>query len=77
MKNLNLVIQREYTTRVRKKSFIILTLLMPFLMVGFIFVPVLLAGINKSSEQNIAIIDYTGIYAPEFKSTSLYHFEII
>jgi hypothetical protein len=34
MNRLSLIIQREYLTRVRKKSFIILTVLMPFLMVA-------------------------------------------
>ena len=77
MKNLNLVIQREYLTRVRKKSFIIMTLLMPLIMVGFAFVPILIQSMNKSSEETIAIVDYTGMYAPEFESTPLYKFEII
>lgn len=77
MNALQLVIQREYTTRVRKKSFIILTLLMPVLMVALAFVPFWLARLNEGSVKNIAIIDHTGIYAPLLKSTDLYQFQVI
>jgi len=37
MNKLGLIIAREYTTRVRKKSFLILTILAPLVIVGFIF----------------------------------------
>lgn len=77
MNTLSLVIQREYLTRVRKKSFIILTLLMPLLMVAMAFVPFWLASLNDSGVKNIAVIDNTGIYAPLLKSTDLYKFQIV
>ena len=41
-----IVAQREYATRVKKRSFIILTILMPFLMAAMIFVPLLLSVIG-------------------------------
>ena len=77
MNSLNLVIQREYLTRVKKKSFIILTFLMPFLMVALSVVPLWLSTLNDGSVKNVAIIDNTGIYAPLFESTDLYQFQII
>lgn len=77
MKTLSLVIQREYFTRVRKKSFIIMTLLMPLLMVALSFVPLWLSTLNDGAVKNIAVIDNTGIYAPLLKSTDLYRFQII
>jgi len=77
MNKLGLVIQREYITRVRKKSFIILTLLMPVLMVTLSLVPLWLSTLNDGSEKNIAVIDNTGIYAPLFKSTEAYQFQVI
>ena len=77
MNSLNLVIQREYLTRVRKKSFIILTILMPFLMVALSVVPLWLSTLNDGSVKNVAIIDNTGIYSPLFESTDLYQFQII
>lgn len=77
MNTLNLVIQREYLTRVRKKSFIIMTLLMPVLMVGLPFFSIWLSTLNDGGEKNIAVIDNTGIYAPLLKSTETYKFRTI
>jgi len=37
MSKIGLIIRREYSTRVRKKSFIVLTILMPVLIVGLMF----------------------------------------
>ncbi len=77
MNTLNLVIQREYITRVRKKSFIILTLLMPLLMVGLTFLPLWLSTLNDGEVKRIAVIDQTGIYAPLLQSTESFQFEIV
>ncbi len=56
-----IIIQREYLTRVRKKTFIISTLLFPLLYVGLIFGMGYLA---ESSQQvlNIALIDRSGYF---------------
>jgi len=61
MNTLSLVIQREYLTRVRKRSFILMTLLMPLLMVALSFVPLWLSTLNDGAVKNIAVIDNTGI----------------
>ncbi len=77
MNILSLVIQREYITRVRKKSFIILTLLMPLLMVTLSIVPFWLSTLNEGGVKHIAVIDNTGLYAPLLKSTDSYDFQIM
>lgn len=77
MNRLGLVIQREYITRVRKKSFIILTLLMPVLMVAISLVPLWLSTLNDGAEKRIAVIDNTGIYAPLLESTDQYTFVVV
>lgn len=77
MNTLGLVIQREYLTRVRKKSFIIMTLLMPLLLVALSFVPLWLSTLNDGAVKNIAVIDHTGLYAPLLESTDQYHFQIV
>lgn len=77
MNKLSLVIQREYLTRVRKKSFIIMTLLMPLLMVSLSFVPLWLSTLNDGAVKNIAVIDNTGMYAPLLKSTDQYTFQVV
>ena len=67
------MVQREFATRVKKKSFIIMTIAMPFLMAALAIVPALLAMVG-GEQQTIALIDNTGQYAPAFKDTDKYKF---
>ena len=57
MNNLWLVIKREYITRVRRKSFILATLLTPLGFVLFAVVANLIFGYENDDEQRIAVID--------------------
>jgi ABC-2 type transport system permease protein len=61
------VLKREYLEVVRKKSFIILTLLMPFLMAGMMFLPALLA-VRGVADKTIAVVDGTGLLAATFEA---------
>lgn len=70
---IGIVIEREYRTRVMKKSFILLTLLMPLIMVGLMFLPALIMS-NTSDEQTVAVIDRTGLYSEVLKSSEDYSF---
>lgn len=75
MKNkIFIVIGREYLTRVRKKTFILLTILMPFLMAALCAAPILLGAVKDSEQKTIAIVDETGHYAPAFHDTEQFHF---
>lgn len=67
MRNFWIVVGREYMTRVKKKSFIILTILMPFLMVALVSVPIIL-GMIKDDDANkqVVILDKTEHYLPLF-----------
>ena len=69
-----IVTQREFATRVKKKSFIIMTLLMPFLMSALMFLPLLLSLIESSDKKTVAVVDQTGLYQAEFKSYDKYLF---
>lgn len=69
-----LVAQREFATRVKKKSFIIMTILMPFLMAALMFLPLLLSMIKDGGSRTVALIDNTGRYAPAFENTEEYKF---
>lgn len=65
-----LIISREYTTRVRKKSFIILTLLLPVLMAALIVLPVLLVmHSEKNQHANVLVVDETDIFINAFEET--------
>ena len=46
-----IVAQREYATRVKKRSFIILTILMPFLMAAMIFVPAVVGNRRQRTQD--------------------------
>lgn len=56
MKKIGLIIQREFSSRVRKKSFIILTVLGPILMAAIMFLPAYLASLPKD-ERIITVLD--------------------
>lgn len=57
-----IIIQREYLTRVRKKTFIISTLLFPILYLGLIFGMGYIAE-NSKQVLNIALIDQSGFFS--------------
>ena len=55
-----LVASREFLTRVKKKSFIILTILMPFIFAALVFVPIWLSSIKDDDQKVVAVADKTG-----------------
>src|SRR5258705_4368087 len=67
--NLNkalLIIRREYLTRVRKKSFIIMTIIGPLLMGGVITVPYFVSNVTDES-RTIAVMDKSQHFIGKFK----------
>lgn len=68
MSQVGIIIGREFNERVRKKSFIITTLLMPLLMVGLMFAPMLIMKYSGGDEKHIAVIDESGLIAPRLQS---------
>ena len=77
MSKISLIIKREYTTRVIKKSFIILTFLTPLLFAGMITVPLLLSNIKDSNKKHIVVIDKTNSYSEVLKSNESYVFDYV
>jgi ABC-2 type transport system permease protein len=69
MKKIWLIIQREYLTRVRKRSFVIMTFLGPILMASVWIVPLLLATRSEGTKI-IEVLDETGLFYQQFKETS-------
>ncbi|GBU07816.1 ABC transporter permease [Bacteroidales bacterium] len=69
MNKIGIVIQREYTSRVRKKSFLILTFLVPILLIGLIFGTLFLSTFKDSKAKIIAVLDHTDKYFPFFENT--------
>jgi ABC-2 type transport system permease protein len=68
MNKIGLIIQREYLTRVKKKSFLIMTILGPILMAALFIVPVYLAQM-EGEIKTIGVLDETGLFLKSFKNT--------
>ncbi len=77
MNKINLIIQREYTTRVKKKSFIIMTILTPMLMAGLIFGSGYLATKEDNQTKVIAVIDKTNITEGAISQTDYIKFKYL
>ncbi len=71
-----LIIQREYLVRVRKKSFIIMTILGPLLMASLLIVPIYLAN-ESQQERMIAISEDREGIAYKIEDSQYLHFTII
>ncbi|HKL36768.1 MAG TPA: ABC transporter permease [Salegentibacter sp.] len=67
MRNLKLIIQREYLARVRNKTFIIMTFLSPLILVGMFALIAYLSMLNSSEQRIIGLYDETEMFASEFK----------
>ncbi|HEY4325349.1 MAG TPA: ABC transporter permease [Mucilaginibacter sp.] len=66
MNKILLIIQREYVTRVRKKSFVIMTLLVPALFAAMYAVIALVAGDKDQTMHIVNVIDQSGDFRGKF-----------
>ncbi|MDE6207142.1 MAG: ABC transporter permease [Muribaculaceae bacterium] len=67
---LGIVIAREYLERVKRKSFIISTILVPILMVALMVAPALIMAFSEPESKTIAVIDDTGRILPRLENSS-------
>lgn len=70
-----LIIQREFITRVRKKTFLLMTLLAPLLLAAVMIVPGLLASMPED-DKSIVVLDEPSILVPE-EGTSQFSLEYL
>ncbi|WP_295991723.1 ABC transporter permease [uncultured Alistipes sp.] len=77
MSNVSIIIQREFNERVRKKSFIISTLLMPLLMLLLMAAPALVMQFSRGEEKTIAVVDQSGLVAPQLEDDEELSFRIV
>ncbi|GAB4493169.1 MAG: ABC transporter permease [Raineya sp.] len=78
MNKIWLIIQREYWVRVRKRSFIIMTLLSPLLFAALMVVPALIASSSLfKEEKTIQILDQSNIFRERLKNTSKITFKYL
>jgi ABC-2 type transport system permease protein len=77
MHKIALIIRREYTTRVQKKSFIILTLLMPILMSALMILPSYFMSMDDEKSRTIAVYDGSSVLLGRLESTEFTKFKFI
>lgn len=69
MNHLPLIIKREYLTKVKNKSFIVMTFLSPLIMIGLIAVVSYLSQLNNDKQRTISVLDETGLLEDVFQKT--------
>lgn len=68
MSQVGIIIAREFNDRVRKKSFILTTVLVPLLLVALMAIPTLLMIYASTDTKEIAVIDESGLIMPSLRS---------
>lgn len=66
MNKIGLIIKREYLTRVRKRSFLIMTFLGPLLMAAIYIIPIMLALHSSDQHLRIAVVDESHWFEERF-----------
>ncbi len=77
MNHLPLIIKREYLTKVKNKSFIIMTVLSPLIMIALIAVVAYLSQLNNNKERTISVLDQTGLVSEIFENTETTKYNIL
>ncbi len=77
MKKIILIIQREFNERVRRKSFIIATLLVPLVMIILMVAPAWIMSYATGDKKQIVVIDRSGVIAPMLESDEEVCFEVV
>ena len=73
---IGIIIKREYLTRVRKRSFVIMTILTPILFAALMFLPTILMNNSEKfdKKRTIVVNDETGFFKGKFKNTDAHTF---
>ena len=74
MNKIGLIIKREYLTRVRKRSFLILTFLGPILMAAIYIIPIMLALNSSTDHLRVAVVDESHWFEDRFTSNKEHTF---
>ncbi|MFO7789889.1 MAG: ABC transporter permease [Bacteroidota bacterium] len=77
MNKILIILRREYLSRVKKRSFIIMTILGPILFAGMMFVPVWLAQMEDTETKTIAVIDDSYIFRSHFQDKEYLKYEYL
>ena len=64
LRNINIIISREYLTKVKKKSFLLTTFLVPVFFAAMCVLPSVIMFMAKDKGKEIAVVDQSGIVMP-------------
>ena len=77
MNKIGLIIKREYLTRVRKRSFLIMTFLGPILMAAIYIIPIMLALNSSNEKMRVAVVDESHWFEDRFTDTQEHTFVLM
>ncbi|SDQ56515.1 ABC transporter permease [Flagellimonas zhangzhouensis] len=66
---IGLIIRREYLAKVRNRSFVVMTILSPLLIVGMIVLIAYLAKVNDDETRVVAVLNESSFFMEEFQPT--------
>lgn len=69
LRNIGIIISREYLTRVKKKSFLLTTFLVPVLFAAVCILPSVIMFLAKDTGKKVAVVDQSAIVMPYFTDT--------
>ena len=75
LRNINIIISREYLTRVKKKSFLLTTFLVPVLFAAMCILPSVIMFMAKDTDKKVAVVDQSGIVMPYLVDTDAVDYE--
>ena len=74
MSKIGLIISREYLTRVKKKTFILMSFLGPLIIVGFVLLTSYLSQENKEKYE-ILVVDESHLFNNNLRNSNKYHLQ--
>ena len=74
MNKIGLIIKREYLTRVRKRSFLLLTFLGPIFMAAIYIIPIMLTLNSHTDHLRVAVVDESRWFENSFTSNEAHTF---
>ena len=69
LRNIKTIISREYLTRVKKKSFLITTFIVPVLFAAICILPSVILLMSKEKGKQIGVVDQSGIVMSYFENS--------
>ena len=77
MNKIRLIISREYLTRVKKKSFIVMTILGPILFAALFIAPAWIASMEDTDVKTIAVLDSSSVFLNKIQDTEYIKFKYL